>query len=247
SETERVDLLSTVFLSSYSPLPQQSQTQQPTSAAVNIFATAAIIHLSYSHPPPRPYPGRCSNPPTAASIFDTATIFASVVCTCQTLLENVGKLHKTSQILGASLQHVSHPKSFSGSGARARHSDIRLFCPPRDKASSDPSDSVENRHPPERCPIHMNQTEVDNTDIEDEDYVPDADEMSSFDDHINNLFANHDAEEQNKGEKRKDIDWWDVEVIEDGVIRPLKQTMFEAVTIPPCRKIVLRFNESHQE
>ncbi|MED6163982.1 hypothetical protein PIB30_085197, partial [Stylosanthes scabra] len=32
----------------------------------------------------------------------------------------------------------------------------------------------------------------------------------------------------------------------DGVIRPLKQTVFDAVTIPPDRKIVLRFNESHQ-
>ncbi|MED6195501.1 hypothetical protein PIB30_038447 [Stylosanthes scabra] len=133
---------------------------------------------------------------------------------------------KTCHLSGAPSEHVSHPESSSDSGAHARHSDIRPFRPPRDKASSDPSDSVEHRHPPERCPIHMNQDVVDNIDTEDKDCVLDADEMESFDDDINNLFANHDAEEQNKGKKRKDIDWWDVEVI--------------------GRKIVLKFNESHQ-
>ncbi|MED6159339.1 hypothetical protein PIB30_041416 [Stylosanthes scabra] len=87
---------------------------------------------------------------------------------------------------------------------------------------------------------------MDNTDTEDEDYVPDANEMASFDDHIDNLFADHDAEEQKKGKKRKDNKPWEVEVIEDGFIRPLKQTVFEAASIPSRRKILLRFNESNQ-
>ncbi|MED6198104.1 hypothetical protein PIB30_062845 [Stylosanthes scabra] len=166
--------------------------------------------------------------------------------TTQYILNCMLSLFGTSQISRASSRHVSHPESSSGSGARARHSDIRPFRPPRDKASSDLSDNVENHHPPERCPIHMNQAVEDNTNTEDEDYVPDANEMASFDDHIDNLFANHNVEVQNKGKKRKDSDWWDVEVIEDGVIRPLKQTVFEAIRIPPSRKIVLKFNESHQ-
>ncbi|MED6138035.1 hypothetical protein PIB30_070567 [Stylosanthes scabra] len=96
-------------------------------------------------------------------------------------------------------------------GARTRHSDIRPFCPLRDKASLAPSTSVENCHPPERCPYHRNQDEVDNTYIEDKDYVLDADELAPFDDHIDNIFANHDAAQQNKGKKHKDTDWWDVE------------------------------------
>ncbi|MED6198934.1 hypothetical protein PIB30_071355 [Stylosanthes scabra] len=156
------------------------------------------------------------------------------------------KLHRTSQLSEASSQHVSHPESSSESGVRAGHSEIRLFRPPRDKASSDLSDSVENRHPHERCTTHVNQAVVNNTDTEDEDYVPDADEMASFYDHIDNLFADHDVKEQNKGKKRMDNKSWEVKVIEDGVIRPLKQTVFGAASIPPGRKIVLRFNESNQ-
>ncbi|MED6131427.1 hypothetical protein PIB30_009908 [Stylosanthes scabra] len=149
----------------------------------------------------------------------------------------------TSHISGASSHHVSHPESSSGSGACARHSEIRLFRLPRDKAFCDPLDSVENHHPPKRCPTHMNRPEVDNTDTEDKDYVPNADEMASFDGHIDNLFADHDAEEQNKCKKRKDNKPWEVE---DGVIRALPQTVFETNSIPPGRKIVLRFNESNQ-
>ncbi|MED6107865.1 hypothetical protein PIB30_018149 [Stylosanthes scabra] len=120
-----------------------------------------------------------------------------VVFPCQTNLE-VGNLQRTCPISGAPSEHVSHPESSFGSGGRARHSDIRPFHPPRDKASSAPSASVEKRRAPERCPNHGNQAEVDNTDTEDEDYVLDANEMTSFDDYINNLFANHDAEQQNK-------------------------------------------------
>ncbi|MED6211940.1 hypothetical protein PIB30_078391 [Stylosanthes scabra] len=85
----------------------------------------------------------------------------------------------------------------------------------------------------------MNQVVVDNANLEHEDYVLDADEMASFDDHLDNLFAKKYAREQNMGKRRKDNDWWSVEVIEDGVIRPLKQIVFDAVTIPPGMKIVL--------
>ncbi|MED6115193.1 hypothetical protein PIB30_087906 [Stylosanthes scabra] len=106
------------------------------------------------------------------------------------------------QISGAPSENVSHPESSSSSGSRARHSKIRPFRPPRDKAYSAPSASVENCHPPNRCPNHRNQPEVDNTDTENDDYISDADEMASFDDHIDNLFGNHDAEQQNKGKKK---------------------------------------------
>ncbi|MED6161910.1 hypothetical protein PIB30_065266 [Stylosanthes scabra] len=92
----------------------------------------------------------------------------------------------TSHISVASSQPVSHPESSSGSGARARQSEIRPFRPPRDKAFTALSDSFDNRHPPERCPTHVYRPVVDNTDIEDEDYIPDVDEMASFDDHIDN-------------------------------------------------------------
>ncbi|MED6122481.1 hypothetical protein PIB30_040211 [Stylosanthes scabra] len=120
---------------------------------------------------------------------------------------------QTCHLAGAPSDHVSHPESSSGSGSRTRLSDICPFRPPRDKASFDLSDSADHRHPAKRCPIPMNQAVVDNADPEDEDYVPDADEMASFDDHLDNLFAKQDAREQNKGKRRKDNDWWSVEVI----------------------------------
>ncbi|MED6159340.1 hypothetical protein PIB30_041417 [Stylosanthes scabra] len=74
----------------------------------------------------------------------------------------VGKLHWTFQLAGASSQHVSHPESSSEGGVRAGHLEIRSFRPPRDKASSDLSDSIENRHPHERYTTHVNQAVVDN-------------------------------------------------------------------------------------
>ncbi|MED6177000.1 hypothetical protein PIB30_093600 [Stylosanthes scabra] len=123
------------------------------------------------------------------------------------------KLHRTSQLSGASSQHVSHQESCSGSGARAGHSKIRPFRPPRDKTAFDSSERVGNRHSHERCTTHVNQAIVDNTDTEDEDYVPNTDEIASFDDHLDNLFVDHDAELQNKGKKRKDNKPWEVEVI----------------------------------
>ncbi|MED6142771.1 hypothetical protein PIB30_000331 [Stylosanthes scabra] len=138
----------------------------------------------------------------------------------------VEKLQRTYQISGAPTEHVSHSESSLGSGADARDSDIRQFRPPHDKASSTSLASVENRYPPDRCSNQSNQAEVDNTDTEEEDYDSDADEMTSFDDHIKNLFANHDAEQQNKGKKRKDIDWWDVEVI-DAYFLPYNFRVFQ--------------------
>ncbi|MED6170337.1 hypothetical protein PIB30_029940 [Stylosanthes scabra] len=77
---------------------------------------------------------------------------------------------------------------------------IRIFAPfrpPRDKSSA-LSVSIENCYPLDRCPNHSNQAEVDNIDTENDDYVLNADKTASFDDHIDNLFVNHNVEQQNK-------------------------------------------------
>ncbi|MED6160044.1 hypothetical protein PIB30_047785 [Stylosanthes scabra] len=81
-------------------------------------------------------------------------------------------------ISGAPSELISHLEYSSGSG----------------EATSAPPASVENRHHPEIRQNHMIKAKVDNIDIEDEDYVLDADDMASFNDHIDNLFANQDAE-----------------------------------------------------
>ncbi|MED6203623.1 hypothetical protein PIB30_001321 [Stylosanthes scabra] len=158
----------------------------------------------------------------------------------------VGKLPRTSHISVASSQPVSHPEPSSENGARARQSEIRPCRPPRDKALTAPSDSFDNRHPPERCPTHVYRPVVDNTDTEDEDYVPGSDELESFDDHIDNLFAAHDAEQQQNVKKRSRNKPWEVDVIEDGKIRRLPHTVFEANSIPVGRKIVLDIDKFNQ-
>ncbi|XLS92773.1 hypothetical protein HN51_068781, partial [Arachis hypogaea] len=49
---------------------------------------------------------------------------------------------------------------------------------------------------------------------EDEDYDSEADEIESFDDHLDNIFAAHEVERQgNANSKKKDTDYWVVDVI----------------------------------
>ncbi|MED6111740.1 hypothetical protein PIB30_055077 [Stylosanthes scabra] len=87
---------------------------------------------------------------------------------------------------------------------------------------------------------------MDNTDTEDEDYVPGSDELESFDDHIDNLFAAHNVEQQQNVKKCNRNKPWKVDVIEDGKIRHLPHTVFEANSIPAGRKIVLDIDEYNQ-
>ncbi|RYR31883.1 hypothetical protein Ahy_B01g056821 [Arachis hypogaea] len=45
---------------------------------------------------------------------------------------------------------------------------------------------------------------------EDEDYDPEADEVESWDDHVDNLYAEEEAVRHNKPNKSKDTDYWSV-------------------------------------
>ncbi|RYR62167.1 hypothetical protein Ahy_A04g019554 [Arachis hypogaea] len=82
----------------------------------------------------------------------------------------------------------------------------------------------------------------------DEDYDLEADEVESFDDHVNDLFAVHEVERQgNANSKKKDTDFWEVDVIENGVTSCMELTVKEALTRPPGRKIVLQHNKVLQQ
>nr|XP_025652079.1 uncharacterized protein LOC112748086 [Arachis hypogaea] len=65
---------------------------------------------------------------------------------------------------------------------------------------------------------------------EDEDYDPEADEIESFDDHLDNMFAAHEIERQ-----------------ENGVISSMELTVKEALALPPGKKIVLHHNRELQQ
>ncbi|XP_016199229.1 uncharacterized protein LOC107640195 [Arachis ipaensis] len=83
---------------------------------------------------------------------------------------------------------------------------------------------------------------------EDEDYDSEADEIESFDDHLDNIFAAHEVERQgNANSKKKDTDYWVVDVIENGVISSMELTVKEVLALPPGKKIVLHHNRELQQ
>ncbi|RYR08083.1 hypothetical protein Ahy_B05g075632 [Arachis hypogaea] len=91
--------------------------------------------------------------------------------------------------------------------------------------------------------------------LEDEDYDPEADEVPSFDDHIDDLFVAQEVEGQHNNGKRKDTDFWEVTVIvilfpihflEDGVRKASRMSVKEAIALPSNTKIVLPFNKELQ-
>ncbi|XP_052118986.1 uncharacterized protein LOC107493890 [Arachis duranensis] len=99
-----------------------------------------------------------------------------------------------------------------------------------------PTDNIETRH----------RVEVADRELEDEDYDPKADEVPSFDDHIDDLFAAQEVEGQHNNKKAKDTHFWQVIVIEDGVRKVSKLSVKEAIALPSNTKIELPFNSQLQ-
>ncbi|XLU22294.1 hypothetical protein S245_058360, partial [Arachis hypogaea] len=82
----------------------------------------------------------------------------------------------------------------------------------------------------------------------DEDYDPEADKVESFDDHVDDLFSAHEVERQGTANsKKKDTDYWVVDVIENGVTSCMELTVKEALALPPEKKIVLNHNRELQQ
>ncbi|XP_016168840.1 uncharacterized protein LOC107611427 [Arachis ipaensis] len=131
------------------------------------------------------------------------------------------------------------PPPRSGNGARQSRVNAVPFRPPRNEtrmaSSSDVGDTrapaTNRKHPPD------SHEGVDDH-SEDEDYNPEADEIESFDDHLDNMFAAHEVEHQvNVNRKKKDTNYWVVDVIENGVISSMELTVKEALALPPGKKI----------
>ncbi|RYR20101.1 hypothetical protein Ahy_B03g065192 [Arachis hypogaea] len=99
-----------------------------------------------------------------------------------------------------------------------------------------PTEHIETRH----------RAEVADHKLEDEDYDLEADEVPSFEDHIDDLFASQEVKGQHNNQKCKDTDFWKVTVIEDGVRKVSKLSVNEAIALPSNTKIVLPFNKELQ-
>ncbi|KAL4371217.1 hypothetical protein AHAS_Ahas06G0143700 [Arachis hypogaea] len=124
----------------------------------------------------------------------------------------------------------------------------RADCPiPPPSGSSDPtSSSLRPFHPPRTEPLpapRASMNDVQNSEPDAEEVDP-ADEVDSFDEHVDTLLAAQDAQKR-KG--RKTTELWDVKTIEsDSTIKQVKLSVKEAMKPPNGRKVVLKFNNALQ-
>ncbi|RYR34178.1 hypothetical protein Ahy_A10g048918 [Arachis hypogaea] len=118
-----------------------------------------------------------------------------------------------------------------------------LFCAPHNNKRLAPSSTADDPQTPTDGIETRHHDEVADHQLEDEDYNLEADEVSSFDDHIDDLFAAQEVEGQNNDEKCKDTDYWNVTINEDGMRKRSKLSVKEAITLPSNTKIILPFNK----
>ncbi|KAL4321876.1 hypothetical protein AHAS_Ahas14G0154300 [Arachis hypogaea] len=121
---------------------------------------------------------------------------------------------------------IPPPPSNGGVSAAAL---LQLFCPPRSEPRPEPQATNSSQ-----------VTEPCNEDID-----PEANEVDSFEEHIDRMFAASDAA---KHKRRKTTEFWDVDLIDsEGIIKQAKMSVREAMERSlNGSKIILRFNEELQ-
>ncbi|RYR21420.1 hypothetical protein Ahy_B03g066706 [Arachis hypogaea] len=81
---------------------------------------------------------------------------------------------------------------------------------------------------------------------EDEDYDPETDKVESWDDHIDNLYAEEEVVGRNNPNNRKDTDDWTVAIVDNSVTKSMNLSVKAAIVLPPSRQIILEFNTELQ-
>ncbi|QHO27252.1 uncharacterized protein [Arachis hypogaea] len=109
------------------------------------------------------------------------------------------------------------PLLHSYNSARQSRVNAVPFQPPRNERRLAPSSDMGDTRTPATRTEHWDRDEVVDVYSEDEDYDPETDEVESFDDHVDDLFAAQEAEHQGNANSRKDIDFWEVDVIENSM------------------------------
>ncbi|XP_052117154.1 uncharacterized protein LOC127746798 [Arachis duranensis] len=126
------------------------------------------------------------------------------------------------------------PPPHSGNGAKQSRVNAIPFRPPRNETRLAPSSDIRDARAPVTNTKHPDLHEVVDDHSEDEDYDPEADEVESFDYHVDDLFAAHEVERQgNANGKKNDTDYWVVDVIENGVTYCMELIVKEALALPP--------------
>ncbi|RYR78412.1 hypothetical protein Ahy_A01g003207 [Arachis hypogaea] len=122
------------------------------------------------------------------------------------------------------------------------------LVPPHNEARLAPSSNIRDTRAPATNKKHPNLHEVVDDHSEDENYDSEVDEVESFDDPVDDLFAEHEVECQgNANSKKKDTDYWVVDVIENGVTYCMELTVKEALALTPGKKIALNHNRELQQ
>ncbi|XP_057746397.1 uncharacterized protein LOC130965652 [Arachis stenosperma] len=122
------------------------------------------------------------------------------------------------------------PPPHSGHGARQFRVNAVPFRPPRNETRLDLLGDIGDARAPTNRKHPPDSHEGVDDHLEDADYDSEADEIESFDDHLDNMFAAHEVERQ-----------------ENGVISSMELTVKEALALPPGKKIVLHHNKELQQ
>ncbi|RYR49751.1 hypothetical protein Ahy_A07g036265 [Arachis hypogaea] len=126
--------------------------------------------------------------------------------------------HDTSANTSSAQQRARAPPPLhSGNGARQSRVNAIPFRPPRNEAQLAPSSDIGDARAPATNKKQPDLDEVVDDQSEDENYDPEADEVESFDDHVDDLFA------------------------------ACELTVNEALALPPRKKIVLNHNRELQQ
>ncbi|RYR64216.1 hypothetical protein Ahy_A03g010345 [Arachis hypogaea] len=148
----------------------------------------------------------------------------------------VGSITRGAQISREQPRDRALPFSFSANRAPASRVN-EPFCALRNDKRLAPSSTADDPQTPTECTETWHRDEVANNQSEDEDYDPETDEVSSFDDHINDLFAAQEAEDSN---------FFSIHFLKDGVRKTSKLKVKEAIALPSNTKIILPFHKELQ-
>ncbi|RYR09396.1 hypothetical protein Ahy_B05g077698 [Arachis hypogaea] len=148
----------------------------------------------------------------------------------------VGSMTRGAQTSREQPRDRAPPISSSANTAPVTHINKPFHAPHIDHRIVQSSSADDPQTPTEQLET-QHRTEVADHELEDEDYDPEADEVPSFDDHINDLFAAQEVEGQHNNGKHRDTDFWKVTIIEDGVRKDSRLSVREAIALPSNRKI----------
>ncbi|MED6184233.1 hypothetical protein PIB30_045478 [Stylosanthes scabra] len=144
-------------------------------------------------------------------------------------------------------QRDVHKNTLStGSGPCQAPSNARQFRPPRNEARLAHSTRVAVPRVPAARDYSRFHADMDDSDSGDLDYNPVADKVDSWEDHLDNLFEREEVKSPDTEVRRRDIDIWKVNVIENGVMTPLNITARQVFSLPVGRQIVLPLNSLFQ-